>query len=89
MVISRIGRDHPGLFKGRQQADGDRRQTHQGDGHQKGRLAARPVPEPAEHQRPERPHHEADAKGDQGQDVGVAADLGIEMRAMTWPATRR
>ena len=30
-------------------------QTDQGDGHQEGRLAPRPVAEPAEHQRAQRP----------------------------------
>jgi len=63
-----------------QQADGHGRQAHQDDGDQKGGLAPGLVAVPAEHQGAQRPHHEADPEGQQGQDIGGRlAHIGIEM----------
>ncbi|MNP12563.1 hypothetical protein D3C76_1047980 [compost metagenome] len=53
---------------GRQQPDTERRQAHEDDGGEEGVFAPDHVPQPAEHQRAERPDDEAGGEGHQRKD---------------------
>ncbi len=71
------GRDADGGGAG-QQADDERRQAHDQDGHQEGVLAADDVTDPAEHDGAERPHQEAGGECQQGENVTRAFRIGAE-----------
>ena len=63
------GGDAPGRI-GRQDADQEGAEAHQGHGDQEGVFAADDVAEPAEDEGAERPHREARREGQQGEDEG-------------------
>ena len=72
---------HPGLFKGGQQADGEAGHAHQADGQDQDHLAAEPVADVAEDNAAERPGGEAHTVGGEGGDDGAAlAQRGEEER---------
>ena len=54
----------------RQHADEERREAHEGEGREERDLAADEVADPAEDERAERPHDEADRKGREREDEG-------------------
>ena len=73
-------RGHADGRVGRQDADSDRRQAHDHDGHEEGVLAPDHVAEAAEHQRPERPHEEARRESQQrGDERGRRVERGEEL----------
>ena len=75
-------RGDAGLFEGGQQADAGGRAAHHRDGDQERIFAAHLVPEPAEHQRAQRPEEEADGKGEQAEkELGCGVASGKEQFA--------